>query len=238
MKTRLRCRLLLSLLLVVSLCCRADLVVNRSIVELEHGETRTDIVLINSDSTANLYIQVDPYLVRQPGADTQEMVKLSAEVNAGILVTPNKLVIPPGGRSLVRVLNLEPATAEERIYRINFIPVRPPVEAGTSNGDDNVKSRLEVVVAYQVLVILQAQKPKAVHEVVRTGTTAVFRNAGSANYLLTEGEQCNPVDVQDCRPLPDHRVYPANEWKLELPFDGPFNYKIRTPDGMSVYPFD
>ena len=229
--------LLLCGLFVAGPAAMADLVVNRSIVEMAHGETRADIVLINSDSTENLYIQVDPHVVLKPGESDQVMQKLTAEDNGGLLVSPNRLVIPPGGRSLVRVLNLDAAAVSERIYRINFIPISPPVEI-ESQAEDTVRSRLEVVVAYQVLVIVQPDKPAAVHSVVRTGTEAVFRNDGNSNYLMSDGEQCNPSDAADCRQLPDHRVYPGNTWQLELPFDGPFSYKLRKHGGMSVYRFD
>jgi P pilus assembly chaperone PapD len=216
---------------------QADLIVNRSIVEMVRGEARADVVLINSDTTSNLYIQVDPYAVTKPGETDQAMTKLTAEENLGMLVSPNKLVIPPGGRSVVRVLNLDPASVAERIYRINFIPVSPPVEIETP-ADDTVRSRLEVVVAYQVLVIVQPEQPVAVHAAMRTGTEAVFRNEGNSNYLMTDGEQCNPADAADCRQLPDRRVYPGNSWQLQLPFDGSFSYKLRKPDGMSVFRFD
>ncbi len=229
--------ILLWLLLAFANTALADLVVNRSIVEIAHGETRADIVLINSDSTENLYIQVDPHIVVNPGEQNQAMNKLTAEDNAGLLVSPNRLVIPPEGRSLVRVLNLDAAADAERIYRINFIPISPPVEI-ESPAEDTVRSRLEVVVAYQVLVIVQPDKPVAVHSVVRNGTEAIFRNDGNSNYLMSDGEQCNPADAADCRQLPDHRAYPGNSWQLQLPFDGPFSYKLRKPDGMSVFRFD
>ncbi len=229
--------MLLCLLLAAANVAVADLVVNRSIVEMAHGETRADIVLINSDSTENLYIQVDPHIVLNPGETDQAMNKLTAEDNAGLLVSPNRLVIPPEGRSLVRVLNLDAAADAERIYRINFIPISPPVEI-ESPAEDTVRSRLEVVVAYQVLVIVQPDKPVAVHSVVRNGTEAIFRNDGNSNYLMSDGEQCNPADAADCRQLPDHRVYPGNSWQLQLPFDGPFSYKLRKQDGMSVFRFD
>ena len=229
--------LLLCGLFVAGPAAMADLVVNRSIVEMAHGETRADIVLINSDSTENLYIQVDPHVVINPGETDQVMTKLSAEDNAGLLVSPNRLVIPPEGRSVVRVLNVDAAANAERIYRINFIPISPPVEI-ESPAEDTVRSRLEVVVAYQVLVIVQPDQPAAVHTVARTGTEATFRNEGNANYLMSDGEQCNPADASDCRQLPDHRMYPGNNWQLQLPFDGPFSYKLRKQDGMSVFRFD
>lgn len=225
------------LLLIASMPGRADLIVSRSIIELAHDETISDVVLINNDETSTLYVQVDPYKVQQPGAAEQELVPLTVENNGGLLVSPNKLAIPPGGRSLVRILNLEKGAPNERIYRVNFIPVAPPVEVDQPEGDV-VRSRLEVVVAYQVLVMIRPQNPAPVHTYSRNGTTAFFSNSGNSNYLLTDGEQCNPQDAADCRPLPDHRVYQGNSWSLELPFDAPFSYKIRQPDGMSAHRFD
>lgn len=229
--------LLFPVLLACSLPSQADLIVSRSIVEMAHGETRADLVLINSDDTETLYVQVEPYQVQSPGEDNQQLVAIAAGDDKGLLVTPNRLAIPPGGRSLVRMLSLDTEGEHERIYRINFMPVTPPVEVEPAT-DEDVRSKLEVVVAYQVLLIIQPQTPVAVHEHAREGIRAQFRNGGNANYLLTDGEQCNPLDAADCRQLPDHRVYPGNTWVTELPFDGPFSYRIRTHDGISAQRFD
>jgi len=225
------------LMLFASVPCTADLIVSRSIIEMANDEARADLVLINNDENNTLYVQVDPFVVAQPGTETQELVALTAEDNAGLLVSPNKLAIPPGGRSLVRILNLEKDMKLERIYRVNFTPLTPPVEIAEPNGQD-IKSRLDVVVAYQVLVMIRPANPAVINTYSREGNKALFGNNGNANYLLTEGQQCDPLNQADCRPLPDHRIYEGNNWSLELPYDAPFSYKIRKPEGLSALEFE
>ncbi len=223
--------------LLSSVTSHADLIVSRSIVEMATGETRADLVLINSDDTQTLYVQVEPFYVSQPGETGQELIALTAEDNRGLLVSPNRLAIAPGGRSLVRILNLNEDSAVERIYRVNFTPVTPPVELEAAD-DNAVRSALDVVVAYQVLIMMRPENPNPVHAIARLGAAAKFTNDGNTNYLLTDGSQCNPSDIEQCQTLPDRRMYPGNQWALELPFDGPFNYSIRTPDGISAHKFD
>lgn len=212
----------------------AALVVNRSIIEYDNpAVNREDVVVINSSDAENLYVQVDPYAVANPGTPEQELLPLVVTDNPEFLVTPNRLVVPPGGRSIVRFLNLKPADDMERVYRVNMIPITPPAEL-ESGAEDAVTSRLEVVVAYQILVIVLPQRPRPVMTMNRAARNAEFRNEGNANYLLTDGQQCNPANPAECVPLEDRRVYPGNVWRYELPFDGPFSYKVRTQAGLTT----
>lgn len=212
----------------------AALVVNRSIITYDNPSVnREDVVIINSSQEENLYVQVDAFQVRNPGSDVQELIPLEVNDNPEFLVTPNRLVVPPGGRSLVRFLKLLPTGDEEKIYRVNLTPITPPVEL-EATGENEIASRLEVVVAYQVLVIVLPERPNSVLRMNRDGSLAVFENEGNANYLLTDGEQCNPADPAECLPLEDRRVYPGNVWRYALPFDGPFTYKVRTQTGLTT----
>ena len=66
----------------------------------------------------------------------------------------------------------------------------------------------------------------------------MFSNPGNANYLLTDGEQCDPANPDVCQFLEDRRVYPGNSWELELPYDGPFSYKAKTHNGLTANIYD
>ncbi len=216
----------------------ADLVVNRSIVMYDDPKAvKEDVVVLNSDEIDNLYVQVDTFRVANPGSEEEELVKLIPGSTPEFLVSPNKLVVPPSGRSLVRLLDIEGDRSEERVYRVNLVPVTPPVEL-QEDGENSIASRLEVVVAYQVLTIVLPEDPKPELEFVRSGSLASFSNTGNANYLLTDGEQCNPGDPDDCQRLENRRIYPGNEWLLELPFEGPFTYTVKTHAGMSARQFN
>lgn len=211
----------------------AALVVNRSIITYDNpAVNREDVVIINSSNDENLFVQVDPFEVQNPGSQSQQLIPLEISDNPEFLVTPNRLVIAPGGRSLVRFLNLMPPADTERVYRVNLTPITPPAELEEATGGD-ISSRLEVVVAYQVLVIILPENPDPEVVMNRDGRLATFTNPGNSNYLLTDGEQCNPQDRNDCVALEDRRVYPGNNWSLNLPFDGPFTYTLRTQTGLT-----
>jgi P pilus assembly chaperone PapD len=211
----------------------AALVVNRSIITYDTpGNNREDVVVINSDQENNLFVQVEPFEVANPGTADQDLVPLEVTDNPEFLVTPNRLAVPPGGRSLVRFLNLEAPGETERVYRVNLTPVTPPPEL-SGESDSAITSRLEVVVAYQILVIVLPSNPDPKMRMSRDGHLATFRNEGNSNYLLTDGQQCNPENPAECVPLEDRRVYAGNQWDLTLPFDGPFTYTVRTQTGLT-----
>tara|TARA_R100001143_G_C3356395_1_gene132622 strand:- start:1492 stop:2226 length:735 start_codon:yes stop_codon:yes gene_type:complete len=219
-------------LLYMNAQAQAALVVNRSIITFDDPTVnREDVVVINSSNEENLFVEVTPFSVVNPGTEQQELIPLQIDDNPEFLVTPNRLITAPGARSIVRFLNLQTPGEEERVYRVNMVPITPPAEL--EGGEENaVNSRLEVVVAYQILVIVPPADPQAVMNMEREGQQAVFTNTGNANYLLTDGQQCDPFDANTCVALEDRRIYPGNTWTLDLPFDGAFTYKIRTRDGL------
>lgn len=232
MKTLTLQKLALALALVlVSHSSLAELIVNRSIMIFDDPtETKQDVMVFNSDELNTLYLRVDPYVVSNPGNADQALASLPPGETTEFLASPNRLIVPPGSRSLVRMLNLGPPTEEERVYRINLIPVSAPQELADQDGDA-VRSRLGIVVAYQVLAIVLPINPEPVVDFNRNGNAVTFTNPGNANYLLTDGVQCNPADPDECVELVDKRLYPGNTWKMELPFTGSASFKIRTHDG-------
>jgi hypothetical protein len=216
----------------------AALIVNRSIITFDSlTQNREDVVVINSSIEDNLYLKVEPFVVLNPGTNQQELAPLVVDDNSEFLVTPNRLITPPEGRNLVRFLNLKTNGDKERIYRVNIVPVTPPLELQSTN-PDSVISALEIVVAYQVLVIIPPTNPHAEVTMERNEQVVIFSNTGNSNYLLTDGEQCNPANPEECVSLEDHRVYSGNVWTNDLPFDGPFTYKVRTINGITVEYFD
>lgn len=216
----------------------ADLIVNKSIIIYDDPlVSKNDVVVFNTDQETNLYLNVEPYRVINPGAENQELVELSLDGDPQFLASPNRVIVAPQGRSIIRMLNLNFDGDEERVYRVNLIPVTPPVEL-VDNGIDDIESMLKIVIAYQVLVIVLPNSPQPEMLASRDGSSALFTNAGNANYLLIDGEQCDPQNPDICEVLEDRRVYPNNNWSLELPFDGPFSYKVKTHNGISANYFD
>jgi len=202
---------------------------NRSIVMFEPGRPPREDVLILNQENENLYINVTIMQVQNPGSKQEERIKLTDPGQSKLIVTPNRLVIPPLGRKPIRLVNLEPSETE-RIYRVDITPVLPPLEEPTT-------SMVRIVVAYQLLVIVRPVQPREDLVAVREGQQLRFDNRGNTNVLLTEGRQCD-ASGKACIDLPTHRVYAGNRFEVSLPYTTAASYKLTTGDATRqvVYP--
>ena len=206
----------------------ADMYVDRSIVIFEPDQQPRQDVKVSNSGDDVMYVQVEVLEVKEPGADSEERLKVNDPKLIKLIATPNKLVIPAGGQKLVRIVNLEKQNDQERVYRINITPIVAPLEEETS--------QLRIIVAYQVLAIIQPETPESNLEVTRTGKSIEFTNRGNTNILLSDGNQCESDTA--CQELASRRLYAGNTWQLDLPFDAPVSYSIRSFDGIKkeVFP--
>lgn len=226
------------LLLVTGLQVQAEMNLSTSIVELKEGAARRDDVIVFNSGSDTLYVSVEPLQVLQPGTDEERRERIVDPQAAGLLVTPNKLIVPPGGRKTVRMVALE-TSDQERIFRVNFTPIAPPLELEEGSG-----AQIQVIVAYQVLVMSRASAPAQSFKATREGARLRIINDGNSNLLLTEGLQC-PSEAQletreGCATLPSRRLYAGNDWVTELPLaegDSPVEYTVTGIDGASKQQF-
>ncbi len=141
-----------------------------------------------------------------------------------LIASPSKLMIPANSQKLVRIVNLDPGSDQERIYRINVTPVLAPLQ-------ENEGSVVRVVVAYQLLVIVDPAMPVEDVEVKRQGYRLTVTNQGNTNVLFSDGKQCDAKD-ENCVEIPAHRVYPGNTWKVDLERDAPVVFKLTSFNGI------
>lgn len=211
-------------LLMFSLQTSADIFVDRAIVRMSADQTpREDIKVINNGNDVG-YVQVEVFEVRNPGSDNEERVKVTDPDQLKLIVSPSKLMIPANSQKLVRIVNLEPGGDEERIYRVNVTPVLAPLEE-----DDG--SVVRVVVAYQLLVIIDPANPQENLNIVRSGRTLNIENTGNTNVLLSDGKQCNS-EGNNCFDIAAHRVYPGNKLSIDLEKDAPAVFKLTSFNGI------
>lgn len=225
------CRIaLVALLWIATATAQAEMYVDRSIVTFEPGEPSREDVEVSNTGDDVMYVQVEVLRVDNPGTPDEERVKVSNPQDLKLLATPSKLIIPPGSRKLIRIVNLQSSNERERIYRINVRPIVPPLEEETS--------QLRIVVAYQILTIVQPDEPETNLSVTRDGTTITFENSGNSNVLLSDGRQCKTDTEEECQELTSRRLYAGNTWELSLPYDAPVSYSVRTYDGIrnEVFP--
>ena len=211
----------------------ANMVLSEAILHFEPGKPLRKDIEVENVGDETLYIQVDPKVVLNPGTDQETRESFTDPREAGLLVTPNKLIIPPKSRKLVRFVVLKPAVNEDNVYRVTFKPISNPEP--TNDNSIGVK----IVIAYQVLVLVQPSNPNPEIIAKRNGNTLEFNNKGNTNVLMREGRQCphESSSEEECKNLPGRRLYAGNKWSVELPFNKPAEYyiSIGTKNSVETY---
>lgn len=223
--------IIFSLLMFVSVG-QANMVLNNSILYFEPGESNHQDVEIENVGEEPLYIKVTPKVVRNPGTEDQAREPYDDPTKAGLLVSPNKLVVPPKGRKLLRFVNLNPNPTSEHVYRVSVTPVVGELTSKTSG--------VKIVIGYEVLVLVHPVEGKVDLHHEKTEKLLKIYNKGNRNVLLREGIQCpeGVVDEEQCDHLPGKRLYPGNEWEVELPHPLPVKYFLNTGHQNSIKIFE
>lgn len=208
------------------------MVVSNVILHFEPGETTRQDIEIENTGDETMYVEVRPHRVLNPGTENEQREFIADPRESGLLVTPNRLVLPPHGRKLLRFVNLKPGSNSERVYRVAVTPVVGELEARASG--------LKILIGYEVLVLAQPSQPEPKLIGNRRGQQMLFRNDGNTNIFLREGRQCPSDDAAevDCAVLGAKRLYPGNEWQLDLPYDRPLEYNIGigTASALEAWP--
>ena len=197
----------------------AEMVLSQVIVDLMPGKPPRDDIEVWNNGPERMYVAADPFEIVNPGTPEEKRVPAKDPEQSGLLVAPQRLVLEPGERRLVRIAAIGNRPASDRVYRVAIKPVAGAVTAE--------ESALKLFVGYDALVLV---RPAAfTGDVVgeRTGKTLTLRNAGNTGQELFEGKQCDAAG-KDCRDLPARRLYPGVTWQQTLPFDTPVTYKAGT----------
>lgn len=219
------------LIWLAAISTQANMQLNNVIFHFEPGEgARKDVEVFNPGELP-LYVEIVPAQVLAPGEADEKREVIKDPRAAGLLVTPNKLIVPPGTSKMVRLVKLG-GNPKERVYRVAAKPVVGGVDADESG--------LKVMIGYELLAIVYPNNPQPDLQVEREGKLLRVKNAGNANVLLREGFQCPEQDMpkEQCTPLPGRRMYPGNEWQIELPHDLPVTYyqSVGTRNFVETYP--
>jgi P pilus assembly chaperone PapD len=219
----------------------AEMLLDNSIIVIDESNQRQDISVKNTSEIENLYVNVELYKVEFPGTKDENLIKVEGDIKRNFIVTPTKLVVPPGDRKLVRFLNISGLADIESVYRVNFTPVSKPQEVNYDpikiDGKE-IRTGVQVVIAYQVLVLVSPKDPKVDLSVTREGQIVTLKNQGTTNVLLFDGKQCHPVNTSECQDLTSFRIYPENTKSLELPYDTGFTMRTRSLNGIKQTVFD
>jgi P pilus assembly chaperone PapD len=218
MKTRtlIRASLAAALALGAASLAQAEMVLSQVIVDLMPGKPLRDDIEVWNDGPERMYVAADPFEIRNPGTPQEQRVPAADPEQSGLLVAPQRLVLEPGERRLIRIAAIGERPAADRIYRVAIKPV-----AGAVTAD---RSALKVLVGYDTLVLVRPAEFTGDVTGQRAGKILTLANAGNTSQELFDGRQCD-ASGKDCRDLPAKRLYAGATWSQPVPFDTPVSYK-------------
>ena len=218
---RLARRLLVAAVLASGLAAPAlaDMVLDKVILDFAPDTPPRDDIEVWNSGTERLYVVIEPREVIAPGQASEHRVSDPDPAKLGLLVTPQRLILEPGERRLVRIAAIVPRAAQDRIYRVTIKPVVGDVSAA--------QTAIKVMVGYDALVIYRPAVPQGTVSATRTAGSITFSNDGNSNVELYQGRQCDAAGT-DCRDLPARRLYAGEHWTQLLTRDTPIDYRIAT----------
>lgn len=133
-----------------------------------------------------------------------------------LIVTPQRLIIPPAGFQAVRIL--WPGEREsERYFRVRFTPVMPEADdsfgldkkAMSAYRKDTLHAGLNVLTGYGTIVIVQPEKPRFNTAIDSAGAAGItVKNNGNATVSLDNIRQCRTANT-DCGAVTREFILPG-----------------------------
>jgi P pilus assembly chaperone PapD len=201
--------------------------VGNVIVDFNKDKQRNYIDVSVSNKSADdetAYVKVSVYEIKNPGTINEQKVLVSKNDRNSIIVSPQKLIIPPHSKKNIRFIALHKNHDQDKVYRVNIAPV--------SGGKKIDKGQLiQILIAYDILVFVRPQNEDSQFKGKRNGKEITFENTGNTNILLRKAKQCSKDDPSECKDLAGKRLYAnAPKYTQELPYDNEVEYTYSIGD--------
>ncbi|WP_312934641.1 molecular chaperone [Pseudomonas sp.] len=172
------------------------------------------------DTTAFVKISAAELVYDEQGNAREVSLETLPLDQRALLVSPARLIVPARGLQSVRFL-YRGKRAQERYFRVRFIPVLPEVDDGFAMDQaqadayrDSLKAGVTVLAGYGSILFVRPDEP---HYATRTSThagTLSVANEGNAAVVLDHFRICKIAD-QQCGPAAKHHVLPGRTRQIE-----------------------
>ena len=206
----------------------AEMVLSQVIVDLQPDKLGRDDIEVWNDSPERLYVVAELAEIQSPGKPAEKRVANPDPAISGLLVTPQRLILEPGQRRIIRVSAVTPRGDSDRIYRLTVKPV-----AGAIKSE---QSALKVLLGYDVLVLYRPARITGDVTATRIGRKITFRNDSNTAQEMFGGKQCDSAG-KNCRPLGATRLYAGAVWEQTLSYDTPVEYQLSSGNGTRMKRF-
>lgn len=176
-------------------------------------------------SPTTAYVRVDVIEMTLGG---DELSAVPGELEKALLASPNRLIVPAGGRQVVRLITLGERN-HERYFRVRFVPVAPKKADGFAISDEDesdaskaMHAQLSIQVGYGARVVVAPRSPTFATRIVPADGGHVIHNEGDSTIYLAKHRSCLRRASRECKELPAERIDPHGSLRLA---DEPESYR-------------
>ncbi|CAI1978987.1 putative fimbrial protein TcfA [Serratia quinivorans] len=199
---------LAGVLMLISTCALANLTVYPISKDIGAEQTATTLQVF-SKSPQTQYVRVNVKRILNPATPLEKEVE--AESQQGLVVSPDKFVLPAGATRTVRLITLVTPLREEA-WRVYFEPV---ASLGDEDPDKSQKAQVNVNLVWGVLIRLLPAVAQPL--LARSADGAQLLNQGNVRLGVLKVGLCSPV----CRwQQIDRSVYPGEALMLPAGMSG------------------
>jgi len=216
-----------SALMTYSSGAEAQIVVQEVVRYIKPKQRPVENILVkNVDATRAFTITSEIVKEENSGTDAR-----TQEPSKDMVVAPPSFTIKPGETILTRLVLTKPADKDmERIYRVRFKPETLKAD-DTPTEVSGVKTQISFVTTTGMLVLVSPQNPQPKLTYTRNGEGITFKNEGNVTIDLRRFDNyCFDEAQTDCMDLPGYRLYPGNDWRVEIPGDKQVRYNYAVYD--------
>ena len=202
------------LLIFISVPLQAEMLLNKGILNFYAGESIREDIEITNQGDDTLYLSVTVFEISNSETGNPQRLELKDPRTAGILASPNKIVISAGQKKILRVMARQVPAEKDKVYRIKVMPNVPPIEID----DDGSKKKtgVKVMLGYELLAFIRPLNHQAILDINRQGQQLNFINNGNTNVVIRTIKQCQSED--DCKEIKGKRLYAGQSWGVKLPY--------------------
>jgi P pilus assembly chaperone PapD len=190
-------------------------------------EIRKDITVSNIGKSKT-FVAVDPFQVKNPGADKVERIAFKDPRKAPLIITPGKLILNPKQKRNLRFLVNKRLDKTEQIFRVRVVPKSGKLKMEKDVKEGEKATGVKILVGYDVLVIVRPKNIVSLYKIERKGKELKLQNTGNTNFLLVEYLQCDDFEEQkNCERIKGPRIYAGTSKKINLARNAPVQLIIK-----------
>lgn len=191
----------------------ANMVVYPMTTKIGNEQDGVTQIQIFSKTDKVQYVKTRVAKVVNPAMQDEHEVDVSAD--AGLVVSPQRLVLTPGSNRTVRIIS-DSVPTEEIVYRVYFEPVNAPADAIEVESADGpaVKSQIGVSLIWGALVRVLPDNRNLQATLSADGSK--LHNGGNVRIGVLEVGHCTSGSESDCKWTDVQKsVYPGQSLSID-----------------------